>query len=404
MTKYNGQTITYDAIGNPLSYRDGISLTWQNGRELASFTNADTSVSYTYDASGMRTSKTLTSDGATDTVKYVYENGLLLQMQYNHMYFDFIYDANGNPVSMAYRSTVTSSPIYYYYGLNSRGDVIALYYNTGAIAARYSYDVYGKLLGVTTSSGSQFTAKYAPAVLNPLRYRGYVYDNETGFYYLQSRYYDPTICRFVNADGYCSTGVGITGNNMFAYCNNNPVMCYDPYGNIHVKCCPSGNCNCSDKPKDLVSFELRANLSEKVYGSASFWWLKVENGSTDSFSIPKQQSSFTVYKNEDMSGGLETSFGTVSVDYNIGFFEKGNGFGVSTDYFSGAVSYSRDISFTTFTWSYPVVDGGGYVHDNFYRVTFNNHHVAATILVGVFAPYAIPVIAYAVGQSSQYSY
>ena len=141
MTKYNGQTITYDAIGNPLnyrdgitltwqngrelasfsnadtsvsytydaignplSYRDGISLTWQNGRELASFTNADTSVSYTYDASGMRTSKTLTSDGATDTVKYVYENGLLLQMQYNHMYFDFIYDANGNPVSIDYRS------------------------------------------------------------------------------------------------------------------------------------------------------------------------------------------------------------------------------------------------------------------------------------------------------------
>ncbi len=230
MTKYNGQTITYDAIGNPLNYRDGITMTWQNGRELASFTNADTSVSYTYDASGMRTSKTLTSDGATDTVKYVYENGLLLQMQYNHMYFDFIYDANGNPVSMAYRSTVTSSPIYYYYGLNSRGDVIALYYNTGALYAKYTYDVYGKLLSITNSSGSPINTKYSPAKLNPLRYRGYVYDNETGFYYLQSRYYDPTTCRFVNGDGYCSTGQGFNGLNMFAYCNNNPVVYCDTTG------------------------------------------------------------------------------------------------------------------------------------------------------------------------------
>ena len=230
MTKYNGQTITYDAIGNPLSYRDGISLTWQNGRELASFTNADTSVSYTYDASGMRTSKTLTSDGATDTVKYVYENGLLLQMQYNHMYFDFIYDANGNPVSMAYRSTVTSSPIYYYYGLNSRGDVIALYYNTGALYAKYTYDVYGKLLSITNSSGSPINTKYSPAKLNPLRYRGYVYDTETELYYLQSRYYDPTICRFINEDIYYDTGVGFTGLNMFAYCNNNPVMYCDTFG------------------------------------------------------------------------------------------------------------------------------------------------------------------------------
>ena len=230
LTSYNGQTITYDAIGNPLSYRDGISLTWQNGRELASFTNADTSVSYTYDASGMRTSKTITDGTTTDTVEYVYEGGQLLQMRYNHMYFDFIYDANGLPVSIAYRSTVTSSPIYYYYGLNSRGDVIALYYNTGALYAKYTYDVYGKLLSITNSSGSPINTKYSPAKLNPLRYRGYVYDTETELYYLQSRYYDPTTCRFVNGDGYCSTGQGFNGLNMFAYCNNNPVVYCDTTG------------------------------------------------------------------------------------------------------------------------------------------------------------------------------
>ena len=63
-----------------------------------------------------------------------------------------------------------------------------------------------------------------------MRYRGYVYYNETGLYYLQSRYYDPITCRFINADGYVSTGAGLNGFNMFAYCNNNPVMCFDSSG------------------------------------------------------------------------------------------------------------------------------------------------------------------------------
>jgi RHS repeat-associated protein len=70
--------------------------------------------------------------------------------------------------------------------------------------------------------------------LNPLRYRSYVYDSETGYYYLQSRYYDPEIGRFINADGYVSTGQGFIGNNMFAYCNNNPVNLLDPTGTV---CC-----------------------------------------------------------------------------------------------------------------------------------------------------------------------
>lgn len=66
---------------------------------------------------------------------------------------------------------------------------------------------------------------------NPLTYRGYVYDTESGYYYLQSRYYDPEIGRFLNADAFASTGQGILGNNMFAYCNSDPANCLDPGGN-----------------------------------------------------------------------------------------------------------------------------------------------------------------------------
>lgn len=66
--------------------------------------------------------------------------------------------------------------------------------------------------------------------LNPLRYRSYVYDEETGLYYLNTRYYDPKICRFINADNYPTTGQGFSGNNMFAYCGNNPVSRADTSG------------------------------------------------------------------------------------------------------------------------------------------------------------------------------
>ena len=179
----------------------------------------------------MRTGKAVTnSSNVTTQYTYVYENNLLQKMTRGSRTFEFSYDAYGNPVSIAYRSNATSEPTYYYYALNSRGDVIALYDSTGNLYATYSYDAYGKFLVAKNASGVEITGNTSVAILNPLRYRGYVYDTETGFYYLQTRYYDPTACRFVNADVYCATGQGITGNNMFAYCNNNPIIYADPDG------------------------------------------------------------------------------------------------------------------------------------------------------------------------------
>jgi len=105
------------------------------------------------------------------------------------------------------------------------------------LAARYTYDPYGKVL----------TATGTFAATNPLRYRGYVYDTETGFYYLQSRYYDPAICRFLNADAFASTGQGIIGNNMFAYCLNNPVTFEDDTGSA-AKLCFSDNDRIEEAP------------------------------------------------------------------------------------------------------------------------------------------------------------
>ena len=108
----------------------------------------------------------------------------------------------------------------YYYVTNLQGDVVALLDASGNTVASYAYNPYGKIL----------SAEGTMAETNPLRYRGYYYDNESGLYYLQSRYYDPAVCRFVNADGYASTGQGVLGYNMFAYCNNSPIIASDPDG------------------------------------------------------------------------------------------------------------------------------------------------------------------------------
>ena len=188
-------------------------LGWQEGRRLVSATDGTTSVSYTYDSEGLR----LTRTRGDQVYHYFYAGGKLVRI---HLYkgttfwqiFDFFYDHNGHPYALKHKvGGVTTT---YYYITNLQGDVLGMVTADGTSVAAYTYDPYGKVL---TATGTM-------ADTNPLRYRGYVYDQETGFYYLQSRYYDPSIGRFINADSYASTGQGIVGCNMFAYCNNNPIV------------------------------------------------------------------------------------------------------------------------------------------------------------------------------------
>ena len=95
---------------------------------------------------------------------------------------------------------------------------------SGTVVVEYTYDAWGRLLTTTGSMASTL------GEINPLRYRGYVYDSETGLYYLQSRYYNPAIGRFINADEYVGTGQGTLGYNMYAYCLSNPVRYVDYCG------------------------------------------------------------------------------------------------------------------------------------------------------------------------------
>ena len=216
LTEYDGQTITYDDGGNPINYL-GHTLAWEKGRQLKSFDD----IIYTYNANGIRTSKTVngvkheyTLDG-TNIVKETWDGNTLVPL----------YDNTESVCGITYSGTS------YYFLKNLQGDVIAITDATGTVVARYTYDAWG----VCTIESD--TTDCNIAEINPYRYRGYYLDREIGMYYLQSRYYDPQVGRFVNPDmaEIAIIQCAIVEHNLFTYCGNAPISNIDPFGLYYVK-------------------------------------------------------------------------------------------------------------------------------------------------------------------------
>ena len=225
---YEGQTQTSDlpSSGNPVTYYNGkdYAFTWTKGRQLASATVDGKQVSYTYDMSGVRTSKTVNGT----TYNYTTLSGKVMRQQWGNKSLEFVYDDGNQPFAMIYNDGSTST--LYYYVLNAQGDVIALLNANGTLAASYNYGAWGNY-SVHGADGKKTTDPTFIGHINPLRYRGYYYDRETRLYYLQSRYYDFANCRFINADTFATTDAnGFLSANMFAYCENNPIIGVDPTG------------------------------------------------------------------------------------------------------------------------------------------------------------------------------
>lgn len=225
LTSYNGQAITYDEGGNPLQYNNGtaMELSWIFGRRLFTVNIGDTEIMYAYDQEGIRTSKTI-GDAYT---KYHIIDGVM----YGEKTTDadgtteifYFYDDNDRKYGFSYDGTM------YYYQYNLQGDVTGIYDANGQLVVEYKYDAWGKVLAITGSLATTI-GQY-----NPIRYRGYYYDSETGFYYLNSRYYDPETGRFLNADSAIGQMSNVQGTNMFAYCFNNPINMSDSNGNWAVE-------------------------------------------------------------------------------------------------------------------------------------------------------------------------
>ena len=190
----------------------GHDLTWEKGRQLKSFDNN----TYTYNASGIRTSKTV--NGVTHT--YTLDGPKILREDWGTNSLMPLYDNFDQVCGLVYNDTP------YYFNKNLQGDIIEITDQNANIVARYTYDAWGKCTIVSDNSDVNI------ATINPFRYRSYYYDVETGLYYLQSRYYDPAVGRFINADVLNKTIIEVnkTYFNLFSYCNNDPVNNTDSSG------------------------------------------------------------------------------------------------------------------------------------------------------------------------------
>ncbi|WP_296154550.1 RHS repeat-associated core domain-containing protein [Ruminococcus sp.] len=146
-------------------------------------------------------------------------------------------------IAVSYKANSSTDAVTYYFAHNWRGDITSIYDAGGNMVAKYEYDDWGNVLTVTDASNQEITDPNHIANLNPFRYRSYYYDSESGLYYLMSRYYDPVVHKFLNADGYFQSGNNILDTNMNAYCRNNPIINSDPTGN-HPSDVICGNPTC----------------------------------------------------------------------------------------------------------------------------------------------------------------
>ena len=233
LKEYNGQAFEYDAIGNPTTYRDQ-TLTWSHGRRLDKFGDI---AEYTYNANGIRTSKIFDNF----TTKYFLNGNKILIQEDASNTLTFFYGADGVTGFHIKNSVIDAD---YYYKKNLQNDIIGIYDNQGTLIAKYEYDAWGnqkiKILQnfvkyVDLEEDFQYNDisdvdKFV-AFKNPFRYRSYYYDFETNLYYLNSRYYDPELARFVNADDISNLDKeSFNGLNLYAYCNNAPTINFDPNG------------------------------------------------------------------------------------------------------------------------------------------------------------------------------
>lgn len=236
LTKYGNQKITYDSVGNPVKYHDGKKFEWIRGRELSKIILSDDSdVTYEYNQNGLRTHKetNITStDYEWDEKKLIRETVTykLSGRKYDIWYY---YDGNGDIAGFEYNEISEMNQELnrksIYYEKNMQGDVIGLIDSTGAKIASYAYDAWGNVVDTVCYEKNEI-----PYALNHITYRGYYFDNESGFYYLQSRYYDAEVGRFINADDvkYIGANENRWSYNLYMYCEGNPIIGNDETGNL----------------------------------------------------------------------------------------------------------------------------------------------------------------------------
>ena len=261
LTSYDGKAIQYTPdtppqmpdgmayfhMGNPYKY-DGWTYEWQAGRQLKSMTHRDElgvqdkKLEFAYDAVGLRTQKKNTytdelGQAIVETTDYILHGKMLTHqktmttidgVEQEPYQLHFYYDAAGSP-SMVRVGNEEAESQYYTYVHSLQGDILGIIDREQDLVVEYAYDPWGKPL----EEHCLKTECEMLAERNPFRYRGYVYDEEMGYYYLRSRYYDPKLRRFINEDSVIN--VGLIAFNQFQYCSNSPVRKVDSSGMVQLE-------------------------------------------------------------------------------------------------------------------------------------------------------------------------
>ena len=299
LTAVNGSTIRYDAIGNPLS--DGTwTYTWQNGRQLQKMQKSGVTAEFVYNADGLRVQKTV-NGVVTD---YVLHGKNVVHMKRGNDELHFFYDAQNRPAVVVYNG------VPYAYVKSLQGDIVAILDENGNMVVSYGYDAWGAPLWCTGELAETL------GKVQPFRYRGYVFDEETGLYYLRSRYYNPGWGRFANADALIGAGK-LLSHNLFAYCSNCSVCYTDASGFEeeqkylrYVRCAPN-----TDLVLDTGVIVHRGDviISVSAIFTGNMSIITLANGESGKIKN-KYISNLKPYKIEDIYG--EPEMGTnVELDY-----------------------------------------------------------------------------------------
>lgn len=223
LIKMSDEIIYYDFVGNPLNY-NGYELGWGRGRQLISVQKDGTNIKYFYDENGYRTKK-IVDEKAT---YFVYDEAKVIYEKTDDYLIYYIYGLDDELMGFGIEGCDDVGT--YYYMKDGLNNIIAIADSSGDFVVTYDYDAYGNILEI------QGDKALTIGKINPYRYRGYRYDNETGLYFLNSRYYNPVLGRFINADDISMVQqyAENVNYNLYSYAYANPIKYTDNDGNSAI--------------------------------------------------------------------------------------------------------------------------------------------------------------------------
>ena len=274
LTSYNGTSIGYGSTGTGM-WIGGSSVFFADAG-LVSLDNAH-GVSYSYDSSLRRKQKT--ANGVT--TQYYYAGDELMAQTKGSTTLRFKRSAAGEYVGLKYNNTN------YYYVKNLQGDVIGIADANGTVKVSYLYDAWGRVLDITGTLASTLGAD------NPIRYRSYYYDTETGWYFLGSRYYNPEWCRFISADVILGANQDIVSYNLYAYCSFDPVNYCDPNGYRVEMSAGIPKTNKKRNRYPIIDYKMALFDYGKVIDLGGNWKARIDQGTPD---IPGKEDHVHVFR------------------------------------------------------------------------------------------------------------